>query len=262
MQMKAAILHSADSVPVYGDFDEPVAGPDSEIVELVAAGIHQLTRSVATGRHYGRDAVFPAIPGLNAVARTGRRHAGVHLGRPTAVRHVRRAVRLPRRDAVPAAGRGGTRGHRRGHQPGHRLLAAAERTAGRGGPARHRAGPRRHRDVRLPGRAERPAARRHPGGRRRAEPAGPGPRGRGRRADRRADRRPGQRRRRAEPGPRRCRARPGARLRLGTGGRDRVPRAWPGAGSARTTRTSSTSRSARWPERRRPSHPSYCAAGS
>jgi NADPH:quinone reductase-like Zn-dependent oxidoreductase len=67
--MKAAILHSADSVPVYGDFGEPVAGPGSEIVELVAAGIHQLTRSVATGRHYGRDAVFPAIPGLNAVAR-------------------------------------------------------------------------------------------------------------------------------------------------------------------------------------------------
>jgi NADPH:quinone reductase-like Zn-dependent oxidoreductase len=69
--MKAAILHSADSVPVYGDFGEPVAGPDGEIVELVAAGIHQLTRSVATGRHYGRDAVFPAIPGLNAVARRG-----------------------------------------------------------------------------------------------------------------------------------------------------------------------------------------------
>jgi len=68
--MKAAILHTADSVPVYGDFDEPVAGPDSEIVDLVAAGIHQLTRSVATGRHYSRDPVFPAIPGLNAVART------------------------------------------------------------------------------------------------------------------------------------------------------------------------------------------------
>jgi len=68
--MKAAILHSADSVPVYGDFDEPAAGPGSEIVEFVAAGIHQVTRSVATGRHYGRGAVFPVIPGLNAVART------------------------------------------------------------------------------------------------------------------------------------------------------------------------------------------------
>ena len=68
--MKAAILYSADSVPVYGDFDEPAAGPGSEIVEFVAAGIHQVTRSLATGRHYGRGAVFPVIPGLNAVART------------------------------------------------------------------------------------------------------------------------------------------------------------------------------------------------
>jgi NADPH:quinone reductase-like Zn-dependent oxidoreductase len=68
--MKAAILNSADSVPVYGDFDEPEAGPDREIVTLVAAGIHQLTRSVAVGRHYSTGGVFPVIPGLNAVART------------------------------------------------------------------------------------------------------------------------------------------------------------------------------------------------
>ncbi len=70
--MKAAILSAADSVPVYGDFDEPVAREGSEIVELVAAGIHHLTRSVASGRHYGSGGVFPVIPGLNAVARTAR----------------------------------------------------------------------------------------------------------------------------------------------------------------------------------------------
>jgi NADPH:quinone reductase-like Zn-dependent oxidoreductase len=70
--MKAAILHAADSVPVYGDFDDPVPGERSEIVELVATGIHQLTRSVATGRHYSRGGAFPVIPGLNAVARTAR----------------------------------------------------------------------------------------------------------------------------------------------------------------------------------------------
>jgi NADPH:quinone reductase-like Zn-dependent oxidoreductase len=68
--MKAAILHSADSVPVYGDFGEPAAGAGTETVELVAAGIHHLTRSAATGRHYSRGAVFPVVPGLNAVART------------------------------------------------------------------------------------------------------------------------------------------------------------------------------------------------
>jgi NADPH:quinone reductase-like Zn-dependent oxidoreductase len=68
--MKAAVLHSADSAPAYEDFDEPVAGEGTQIVELVAAGIHHLTRSVATGRHYTREGAFPVIPGLNAVART------------------------------------------------------------------------------------------------------------------------------------------------------------------------------------------------
>jgi NADPH:quinone reductase-like Zn-dependent oxidoreductase len=68
--MKAAILYSADSVPVYGDFDPPVPGEGYEIVDLVAAGIHHVTRSVAVGRHYSAGGIFPVIPGLNAVART------------------------------------------------------------------------------------------------------------------------------------------------------------------------------------------------
>jgi NADPH:quinone reductase-like Zn-dependent oxidoreductase len=69
-RMKAAILHSADSVPVYGDFAEPAAGPGSQVVALVAAAIHHVTRSVAAGRHYGGAGAYPLIPGLNAVART------------------------------------------------------------------------------------------------------------------------------------------------------------------------------------------------
>ena len=73
--MKAAILDSPNSVPVYGDFAEPAAGPDTEVVDLVAAGIHHVTRSVTAGRHYGSDGAYPLIPGLNAVART----AGGHL---------------------------------------------------------------------------------------------------------------------------------------------------------------------------------------
>jgi NADPH:quinone reductase-like Zn-dependent oxidoreductase len=72
--MKAAILDSPNSVPVYGDFAEPAAGPDTEVVDLVAAGIHHVTRSVAAGRHYGSDGAYPLIPGLNAVARTADGH--------------------------------------------------------------------------------------------------------------------------------------------------------------------------------------------
>jgi len=67
--VKAAIMHSAGSVPVYGDFDEPVAGEGSQLVDLVAAAIHHVTRSVAAGRHYGSGAAYPLVPGLNAVAR-------------------------------------------------------------------------------------------------------------------------------------------------------------------------------------------------
>ncbi|HLN66530.1 MAG TPA: zinc-binding alcohol dehydrogenase family protein [Streptosporangiaceae bacterium] len=69
--MKAAILHSADSVPVYGEFAEPAAGPGRQVVDLAAAGIHHVTRSVAAGRHYGSAGAYPLIPGLNAVARAG-----------------------------------------------------------------------------------------------------------------------------------------------------------------------------------------------
>jgi NADPH:quinone reductase-like Zn-dependent oxidoreductase len=68
--MKAAILYSADSVPVYGDYAEPAAGSGRQIAELVAAAIHHVTRSVAAGRHYGSGDAYPLIPGLNAVART------------------------------------------------------------------------------------------------------------------------------------------------------------------------------------------------
>jgi hypothetical protein len=60
--MKAAVMLSADSVPVYGDFAEPAAGPDSEVAELVAAGIHHVTRSVAAGRHYGSDGPTRSSP--------------------------------------------------------------------------------------------------------------------------------------------------------------------------------------------------------
>ena len=68
--MKAAVLHSPDSVPVYEDFAEPAGGAGTELVDLVAAGIHHHTRSTAAGRHYSQAGTFPVIPGNNAVART------------------------------------------------------------------------------------------------------------------------------------------------------------------------------------------------
>jgi D-arabinose 1-dehydrogenase-like Zn-dependent alcohol dehydrogenase len=68
--MKAGILASAESVPEYGDFAEPIVTEGRELVSLVATGIHPVVRSIATGTHYGSTHAWPLIPGVDAVART------------------------------------------------------------------------------------------------------------------------------------------------------------------------------------------------
>ncbi|HTJ67359.1 MAG TPA: zinc-binding dehydrogenase [Actinospica sp.] len=68
--MKAAVLREAEGVPEYADFAEPEAGEGLQVVELVAAGLHQLVRSRAHGRHYSSEGGYPLVPGVDAVART------------------------------------------------------------------------------------------------------------------------------------------------------------------------------------------------
>lgn len=68
--MKAAIIAEPGAPARYGDFDEPVVGEDRKLVELVAAGIHPLVRSLASGRHYGSTDKWPLVPGVDAVGRT------------------------------------------------------------------------------------------------------------------------------------------------------------------------------------------------
>jgi NADPH:quinone reductase-like Zn-dependent oxidoreductase len=68
--VKAAVLLAPHAIPDYADFDEPRLTPDRELVELVAAGLHPIVRSLAAGRHYGSTATWPQVPGVDAVART------------------------------------------------------------------------------------------------------------------------------------------------------------------------------------------------
>ncbi|MGC4192598.1 MAG: hypothetical protein QM589_15760 [Thermomicrobiales bacterium] len=70
--MYAAILDpTQDIVPHYGEFAEPEPDPNHQVVDLVATGIHQLTRRVAIGQHYGSTtATGPIVPGIEGVART------------------------------------------------------------------------------------------------------------------------------------------------------------------------------------------------
>jgi NADPH:quinone reductase-like Zn-dependent oxidoreductase len=68
--MKAAVVTGPDATPEYGDFPEPQVDDGYELVELVAAGLHPIVRSLAAGRHYGSSQAWPIVPGVDAVART------------------------------------------------------------------------------------------------------------------------------------------------------------------------------------------------
>lgn len=68
--MKAAALKSPADIPEYGEFADPAAEEGYELVDLIAAGLHPIVRSLAAGRHYGSTASWPTILGVEAVART------------------------------------------------------------------------------------------------------------------------------------------------------------------------------------------------
>lgn len=76
--MKAAIVTQAgQKAPVYGDFEEPVAGPGEAIVQVAAAAISPLVRGRAAGTHYSSGGAFPFVAGVDGVGRLedGRRVA-------------------------------------------------------------------------------------------------------------------------------------------------------------------------------------------
>lgn len=67
--MHAAVLTESDALPVCADFPDPQPLPGREPLSLVAAGLHQVVRSLASGRHYGSTGSYPLVPGVDAVAR-------------------------------------------------------------------------------------------------------------------------------------------------------------------------------------------------
>lgn len=69
--MRAAVVTAPDVPPVCDEVPEPAVPPGSEPLHLVGAGLHNIVRGLATGRHYGAGSVYPLVPGIDAVARTG-----------------------------------------------------------------------------------------------------------------------------------------------------------------------------------------------
>lgn len=68
--MKAAVISSFGQPPRYGDFDEPVPkGPEEMLVEVLAAGLHHVTRGRASGAHYSSAGGLPLVAGVDGVGR-------------------------------------------------------------------------------------------------------------------------------------------------------------------------------------------------
>ncbi|MGL6234004.1 MAG: zinc-binding dehydrogenase [Segniliparus sp.] len=67
--MKAAVVQTPDSAPEYTDFPDPAPRQGQRVVELVAAGVHQLVLARAAGKHYSSEGVYPLVPGVDAVGR-------------------------------------------------------------------------------------------------------------------------------------------------------------------------------------------------
>jgi NADPH:quinone reductase and related Zn-dependent oxidoreductases len=67
--MKTAIVSSFDRVPEYGEFEEPVAQAGEVLIKVSAAGLSQLVRGQAAGRHYSSGTSLPVIPGVDGVGR-------------------------------------------------------------------------------------------------------------------------------------------------------------------------------------------------
>ncbi|TQL48223.1 NADPH2:quinone reductase [Homoserinimonas aerilata] len=65
----AALVEAFGEPPHYRSIPAPQADSRHEVAEVLAVGIHPVTRAIASGRHYASSAALPFIPGIDAVVR-------------------------------------------------------------------------------------------------------------------------------------------------------------------------------------------------
>jgi NADPH:quinone reductase-like Zn-dependent oxidoreductase len=65
--MKAAIVTSAGTKPIFGEFHGPVGREGLEVITVTAAALSNLTKGRASGSHYSADNDYPFVPGVDGV---------------------------------------------------------------------------------------------------------------------------------------------------------------------------------------------------
>jgi NADPH:quinone reductase-like Zn-dependent oxidoreductase len=67
--MKAAMVTQAGSIPVYGNFREPIASNGESRIAVKAAALSPVVKGRASGAHYSAPGAFPFIVGIDGVGR-------------------------------------------------------------------------------------------------------------------------------------------------------------------------------------------------
>lgn len=65
----AALVDGPGRPPRVHTVPAPVAEPGQEIVDVLAVGVHHVTRAIAAGVHYASRDRFPLLPGVDGIAR-------------------------------------------------------------------------------------------------------------------------------------------------------------------------------------------------
>ncbi|MFI7465013.1 zinc-binding alcohol dehydrogenase family protein [Nonomuraea sp. NPDC049646] len=67
--MHAAVIQAPGTPPAYRDHPVPVPRDGELLVDVLAAGLHHLTRAKADGSHYSGGGGYPLVPGADGVVR-------------------------------------------------------------------------------------------------------------------------------------------------------------------------------------------------
>lgn len=65
--MKAAVVETFGTPPVYREYEEPVAGEGETLVRVHAAPLSPIVRALAAGRHYASGTTAGFVPGVDGV---------------------------------------------------------------------------------------------------------------------------------------------------------------------------------------------------
>src|SRR6185312_8980631 len=67
--INAALVESFGEAPRYRSIAAPQPDPRLELVDVLAVGIHPVTRGLASGQHYASSGTLPLVPGIDGVVR-------------------------------------------------------------------------------------------------------------------------------------------------------------------------------------------------